>query len=227
MMSHRQIRFALGCSVLAVAAVTVGCGEDNNPPVAPAPTTTSAPTTTTAPTTTAAPTTTTAPTTTAAPTTTTAAPMMVYVPDVTQLIADSAIVTLRNDGFEFATVFEPVSEDSMDVGRVIWQDPEPFVEAAWGSVVTIYIGDAAPTTTTAAPMMVYVPDVTQLIADSAIVTLRNDGFEFATVFEPVSEDSMDVGRVIWQDPEPFVEAAWGSVVTIYIGDASAEATQLP
>ena len=130
-MSHRQIRFALGCSVLAVAAVTVGCGEDNNPPVAPAPTTTSAPTTTTAP------------TTTAAPTTTTAAPMMVYVPDVTQLIADSAIVTLRNDGFEFATVFEPVSEDSMDVGRVIWQDPEPFVEAAWGSVVTIYIGDAS------------------------------------------------------------------------------------
>ena len=154
-MSHRQIRFALGCSVLAVAAVTVGCGEDSNPPVAPAPTTTSAPTTTTAPSTTTAPTTTaapttttatpttTAPTTTAAPTTTTAAPMMVYVPDVTQLIADSAIVTLRNDGFEFAAVFEPVSEDSMDVGRVIWQDPEPFVEAAWGSVVTIYIGDAS------------------------------------------------------------------------------------
>ena len=137
MMSHRQIRFALGCSVLAVAAVTVGCGEDNNPPVAPAPTTTSAPTTTTAPSTT------TAPTTTAAPTTTTAAPMMVYVPDVTQMIADSAIITLRNDGFEFATVFEPVNEDSMDVGRVIWQDPEPFVEAAWGSVVTIYIGDAS------------------------------------------------------------------------------------
>ena len=136
MMGHRQIRFALGCSVLAVAAVTVGCGEDKNPPVGPAPTTTSAPTTTTAPSTT------TAPTTTAAPTTTTAAPMMVYVPDVTQLIADSAINTLHIDGFEFATVFEPVSEDSMDVGRVIWQDPEPFVEAAWGSVVTIYIGDA-------------------------------------------------------------------------------------
>ena len=76
-------------------------------------------------------------------------------------------------------------------------------------------------------MMVYVPDVTQMIADSAINTLRNDGFEFATVFEPVNEDSMDVGRVIWQDPEPFVEAAWGSVVTIYIGDASAAATQLP
>ena len=130
MMSHRQIRFALGCSVLAVAAVTVGCGEDSNPPVAPAPTTTSAPTTTTAPTTTAAPTTTTA-------------PMMVSVPWVTQLLADSAIVTLLDAGFEFATVFEPVSEDSMDVGRVIWQDPEPFVEAAWGSVVTIYIGDAS------------------------------------------------------------------------------------
>jgi beta-lactam-binding protein with PASTA domain len=106
----------------------------------------------------------------------------------------------------------------MDVGRVISQDPVAEFEAAYGSVVTIYVGDAAPTTTTAGPTMVSVPAVDQLFADTAIVALRNAGFEVTTVLEPVSEDSMDVGRVISQDPVAEFEAAYGSVVTIYVGD---------
>ena len=57
-MNHRQIRYGLGSVVVAIAAVTVSCGEDNNSPVAnePAPTTTT--TTIPATTTTVAPTTT-------------------------------------------------------------------------------------------------------------------------------------------------------------------------
>jgi beta-lactam-binding protein with PASTA domain len=66
---------------------------------------------------------------------------MVSVPAVDQLFADTAIVALRNAGFEVTTVLEPVSEDSMDVGRVISQDPVAEFEAAYGSVVTIYVGD--------------------------------------------------------------------------------------
>ncbi len=68
----------------------------------------------------------------------------VRIPVVVDLMADVAIQTLRNAGFDIVTVFEVVPADSPLSGRVVSQDPEGGGAAEVGSVITLTVGEAAP-----------------------------------------------------------------------------------
>ncbi len=71
----------------------------------------------------------------------------VPVPSVVNLLTDSAVQTIRNRGLDAVTIPVDVPAGSPNDGRVISQDPEPFEEVEIGFVVTITVGQLAPTTT--------------------------------------------------------------------------------
>lgn len=71
------------------------------------------------------------------------------VPDVTNQTESSATTSLENRGFEAKVLTESVPTGDPSVGRVISQDPEGGTTADQGSTVTITVGVASPTTTTA------------------------------------------------------------------------------
>ncbi len=137
-------------------------------------------------------------------------PEVVPVPDLTGLDSAAARALLTSAGFvtEPTIVFEP---SDATAGTVLRTEPSAnTLVGVWRQVeLVLAAGDG-----------VITPVVTDLFADTAIQTLRNAGFEVATVFEPVPEGSPDVGRVVAQDPAGGAAASMGSTVTITVGEAS-------
>ncbi len=65
-------------------------------------------------------------------------------PAVVALFADTAIATLRNDGFPQVVEFTAVPFGDPQIGVVVAQSPVGFVELDAGSEVTIVVGEAGP-----------------------------------------------------------------------------------
>ena len=91
--------------------------------------------------------------------------------------------------------------------------------AAVGSQVSIVVSTGLPTVT--------VPAVTDLFAETAIQTLRDELLDVAVIFEQVPAGSPSDGRVMAQNPAPFEEVEVGLVVTITVGEAAQTTTTRP
>ena len=143
-------------------------------------------------------------------------PEVVPVPDVGGLDLVAAINALNAAGFNVDPnqVEEPSEEIEED--RVIRTNPEANTLVADGSLISIVVSTGLPT--------IEVPQVTDLFADTAITTLRNQGLEVATVFEQVPAGSVGIGRVLSQAPGAFEEVEVGTVITITVGEAAPETT---
>ncbi len=74
----------------------------------------------------------------------------VQVPQVAGLFVDTARTRLTNEGLVVEVTFQTVPSGSADVGRVISQSPAAFVQVNVGELVTLVVGEAAPTPTTTA-----------------------------------------------------------------------------
>ncbi|MEM9467371.1 MAG: Stk1 family PASTA domain-containing Ser/Thr kinase [Actinomycetota bacterium] len=143
-------------------------------------------------------------------------PEVVPVPDVEGLDLVAAINAINAAGFNVdQTQLEEASEE-IEEGRVIRTNPEANTLLADGSLISIVVSTGLP--------MVEVPLVTDLFADTAITTLRNQGLEVVTLFETVPEGSVSIGRVISQSPSAFEEVEVGTTITITVGEAPPQTT---
>jgi len=130
----------------------------------------------------------------------------VAVPDVLLQDRTSAEAELRAAGFEVSATEAP--SDTVEAGRVSDQNPDPGVEAAKGSTVSIVISTG--------PSSVTVPNVRGQDSETAQAQLADRGFE-VDVQEEETEDPTMENRVIRQDPAGGVKAEPGSTVTIWVG----------
>ncbi|MGB4592183.1 MAG: Stk1 family PASTA domain-containing Ser/Thr kinase [Coriobacteriia bacterium] len=127
------------------------------------------------------------------------------VPNVVGMKKADAQKTLKDAGFK-SKVTEEYS-DTVAVGVVISQNPDPDVSVDAGSTITIVISKG--------PDQVTVPDVTDMTEADAVAALEAKDLVANIVYEV----SPDIGIVINQDPLPDAKVARGSSVTIYVGKA--------
>ena len=146
-------------------------------------------------------------------------PEVMPVPDVEGLDVIAAVNALREAGFIVNPSQVEEASEEIEEGKVIRTEPAADQLAAVGSQVSIVVSTGLPTVT--------VPAVTDLFADTAIQTLRNELLDVAVIFEQVPAGSPSDGRVMAQDPAPFEEVEIGLVVTITVGEAAQTTTTRP
>jgi eukaryotic-like serine/threonine-protein kinase len=129
----------------------------------------------------------------------------VAVPDVLQQTEESARQELAAAGFEVQVV-EQSSSDT-PAGVVFAQSPDPGTEAPKGSTVQINVSTG--------PEQAPVPDVIDQDEATAKQTLRDAGFR-VRVNRVDTEDPLQDGVVVEQDPVGGTEAELGSEVTIVV-----------
>jgi eukaryotic-like serine/threonine-protein kinase len=130
----------------------------------------------------------------------------VTVPDVIDQSEASARSELENAGFKVQAFTAP--SDETPEGFVISQTPAPGEKAPKGSTVQIVLSTGPDTVT--------VPNVEGQGEDSAKNELEDAGFE-VQVEEQSTDDPLQDGIVLDQDPEPETQAPPGSTVTITVG----------
>ena len=143
-------------------------------------------------------------------------PEVVPMTDVEGLTVINAVNALTADGFLVSPLQIEQSSEEVAEGDVIGTEPAFGSLVPAGSQVTLVVSTGLPT--------VQVPAVTQLFADTAEQTIRNARLEPTKQFEEVPAGSANVGRVISQEPEAFLEVEVGSEVLIIIGQAAPETT---
>jgi beta-lactam-binding protein with PASTA domain len=131
----------------------------------------------------------------------------VTVPDVIDQSEASARSELENAGFKVQAFTAP--SDETPEGFVISQTPAPGEKATKGSTVQIVLSTGPDTVT--------VPNVEGQGEDSAREELEDAGFE-VQVEEQSTDDPLQDGIVVDQDPEPETQAPPGSTVTITVGN---------
>ena len=131
----------------------------------------------------------------------------VTVPDVLDQSEASARSELEGKGFK-VQVFSAPSDETPE-GLVISQTPAPGQKASKGSTVQIVISTG--------PDSVTVPNVEGQDEASAREELEDQGFE-VQVEEQGTDDPLQDGIVLDQDPEPETQAPPGSIVTITVGN---------
>jgi beta-lactam-binding protein with PASTA domain/tRNA A-37 threonylcarbamoyl transferase component Bud32 len=129
----------------------------------------------------------------------------VAVPDVLQQTEESARQELAAAGFEVQVV-EQSSSDT-PAGVVFAQSPDPGTEAPKGSTVQINVSTG--------PEQAPVPDVIDQDEATAKQTLRDAGFR-VRVNRVDTDDPLQDGVVVEQDPVGGTEAELGSEVTIVV-----------
>jgi eukaryotic-like serine/threonine-protein kinase len=130
----------------------------------------------------------------------------VTVPDVLDQSEASARSELQGKGFDVQAFSSP--SDETPEGLVISQTPAPGEKAPKGSTVQIVISTG--------PDSVTVPNVEGQDQSSATEELEDAGFE-VQVEEQATDDPLQDGIVLDQDPEPDSQAPPGSIVTITVG----------
>jgi eukaryotic-like serine/threonine-protein kinase len=130
----------------------------------------------------------------------------VTVPNVLDQSESSARSELETAGFK-VQVFSAPSDETAE-GLVISQTPAPGEKAAKGSNVQIVISTG--------PDSVTVPNVEGQDQDSATEELEDAGFDVQVEEQP-TDDPLQDGIVLDQDPEPETQAPPGSIVTITVG----------
>jgi eukaryotic-like serine/threonine-protein kinase len=130
----------------------------------------------------------------------------VSVPNVLEQTEASARSELEGAGFDVQAITAP--SDETPEGLVISQSPAPGEKAPKGSTVQIVLSTGPDTIT--------VPNVEGQEEDSAKEELQDAGFE-VQVEEQATEDPLQDGIVIDQDPEPETQSPPGSTVTITVG----------
>jgi serine/threonine-protein kinase len=129
----------------------------------------------------------------------------VAVPDVLQQTEESARQELAAAGFEVQVVEQPSSDTP--AGVVFAQSPDPGTEAPKGSTVQINVSTG--------PEQAPVPDVIDQDEETAKQNLRDAGFR-VRVNRVDTDDPLQDGVVVEQDPVGGSEAELGSEVTIVV-----------
>jgi serine/threonine-protein kinase len=129
----------------------------------------------------------------------------VAVPNVLDQTEASARAELEQAGFK-VQVFAAPSDETPE-GIVISQTPAPGEKVAKGSTVQIVVSTG--------PDTVIVPNVEGQDEDSAREELETAGFSVQVEEQP-TDDPLQDGIVVDQDPEPETQAPPGSTVTISV-----------
>lgn len=131
----------------------------------------------------------------------------IEVPDVVDMKSDDAESKIRKAGFVCVVVEE--KSDTVDVGRVIRQEPKAESKLKKGEEVTIYVSGED---------NVKVPKLTGMSQAEAVKAISDAGLEMGDVTTGESEDK--VGTVIGQHPLPDTEVGKGSKVDIMISEGA-------
>ncbi len=137
------------------------------------------------------------------------------VPSVIGLLYDTAASQLQAAGFAVARV--DVDNDQ-PVGEVVDQAPAGNSTASKGSTVTLSVSNG-PTTT---PL----PDVTGLTLADARATLTAAGFKATVTFEETDQE-LDDGVVVTQDPPGNTQQDPETIVTLFVGRYVAPPEAIP
>jgi beta-lactam-binding protein with PASTA domain/tRNA A-37 threonylcarbamoyl transferase component Bud32 len=130
----------------------------------------------------------------------------VPVPDVLDQPEESARAELEAAGFEVAAI---QAASDTPAGLVFAQTPDPGMEAAKGSTVTI--------TVSTGPSTAEVPNVVGQQEEEAKDELEAAGFKVKVEKVPVTDPTQD-NLVQDQDPDGGSQAESGSTVTIFVGE---------
>jgi beta-lactam-binding protein with PASTA domain len=139
-------------------------------------------------------------------------PKPVVVPSVVNIPYDEAERQLRNAGFGVVRVDV---DSNLAAGIVTDQNPSAGSESSRGSTVTLEVSRG--------PSTVAVPDVTTQDVSIAQTVLENAGFRTRVQFEDTDDPNSD-GIVTAQDPVGGSQAEPDSVVTLFVGRFTGDAT---
>ncbi len=132
--------------------------------------------------------------------------VMIAVPDLTGWPRQDAFERLQDLDLKMREF--PQESDTVAEGHVIGTDPAPFVDAAPGSFVRVFISTG--------PQKFGIPNVIQATEEEAR-TLLGEG-RFVVGLVEYRDDEAKEGTVIGQTPRPGTEAAPGTVVDLEVSN---------
>lgn len=130
-------------------------------------------------------------------------PELRQVPMVTGKTEREATIALQNELFN--VVITPQSSTTVEVGKVIKQDPESFKSAPTGSSVTL--------TVSSGPDKVKVPDLRGMTLEQASEALTAVGLKLGATGSTVDE-TQAAKTIVSQEPAPQMDVAAGSSVNV-------------
>ncbi len=132
---------------------------------------------------------------------------LLTVPDVTGYEDAQAVTLIKEAGFEVSHAYDYSEEVEKD--KVISQDPVGNSQAAAGSTVTIVVSNGSE------KQEVKIPNLSNLTEAEAIAAIEGLKLTVGTISEEYS-DTVEVGRVISQNPVQNTDAVEGDVVDFVI-----------
>jgi hypothetical protein len=123
--------------------------------------------------------------------------------------ADAAQTSLESFGLSVRRSLE--GSPTVPAGRVIRHDPEAGAGVVLGDVVEIVISSGPPD--------VVVPDVAEVLADTAVLVLENEGFEVNS--RPIASGLVGSGRAIRTNPGRGETAVAGSSIDLFVSSGPA------
>jgi len=139
------------------------------------------------------------------------------VPDVSNKELESAVIEIKNAGFEYVTADIP--SDSITVGFVIGTEPAGGEAAEEGSTVRISVSSGPEIKT------VLVPQLKGLSKDAAIARIEEKGLSIGTI--SVVESELEEGTVVWQSKEVGEEVDQHTKIYLQISAGPKEEEKTP
>ena len=133
--------------------------------------------------------------------------LLVSVPDVVGEVEEEAVAALAADGF--VPDVRRVSDDDVEEGRVVSQDPAGGTDAEEGSVVVLQVSTG--------PELTRVPGIVGLTEEEALAAIREAGL-IRGDRQTQPSDEFDAGIVIASDPEEGVEVPLDSTVDYVVSE---------
>jgi beta-lactam-binding protein with PASTA domain len=128
----------------------------------------------------------------------------VLVPNVKNVSQTEAVQTLQDKGFKVSSQFQ--NDPVIEAGSLISQDPAAGTKLAKGGTVTLVYSSG--------PILVTVPRVINMKISYATQQLKTAGFVVTQLKAP--SDTIEIGRVISQDPGANVSVKKGETVTLTV-----------
>ena len=138
------------------------------------------------------------------------------IPDITGKTVEEATIILQDAGFTLGTQNEAY-DDEVEAGRIISQDPPSTKKAEAGTKVNVVVSKGKEQVT--------VPDLTNMTAEEAKKALEAVGLKGTSGTGEYS-DTIEVNRIIRQDPAPATQVSKGDTIT-YIPSLGNERGEVP
>ena len=135
-------------------------------------------------------------------------PQMAEIDEFSSRPSEEALAQLKNQGFK--TEIVRVADDTVPANYVIRTDPPARTRAEVGTTVTVFVSQG-PT-----PTLTTVPDFRNLSEYTAKQNAERNDIILIITYGPSEDGSVEKGRVISQDIEPYEKVEKNTVVTVVV-----------